>query len=196
MTVVGRASRVAEEVRLDECRRLEIPVFRRTTGGAAVMIGPGCLVYSVVLSYERRRHLRGIAQAHDFVIGTLCRAFDALAPGVQRHGICDLTISDLKFSGNSMRSCRDHLLYHGTVLYRFPIAQIERCLTMPPRVPKYRRGRTHESFLTNLRAGANEIRQSIVRAWSAEEETREWPEALTQQLVRSKYSRTDWNLRR
>ena len=38
--VVGRSSRVAEEVDILACRAGGVPVFRRCSGGAAVAIGP------------------------------------------------------------------------------------------------------------------------------------------------------------
>ncbi len=36
---------------------LGIPVLRRASGGAAIVIGPGCLMYALVLSYELRPSL-------------------------------------------------------------------------------------------------------------------------------------------
>lgn len=50
--VVGCSSRVAVEVKQEACRQAGIPVLRRCSGGAAVVTGPGCLMYSVVLSYR------------------------------------------------------------------------------------------------------------------------------------------------
>jgi hypothetical protein len=50
--VIGRSSRIAEEVNLAAASAWT--VIRRCSGGAAVVAGPGCLMYAVVLSYERR----------------------------------------------------------------------------------------------------------------------------------------------
>src|SRR4051794_35269093 len=54
MVVVGRSSRVAEEVNEPFCREKRIPVLRRSSGGAAIVTGPGCLMYALVLSYAVR----------------------------------------------------------------------------------------------------------------------------------------------
>src|SRR5688500_8323897 len=54
--VVGRSSQVVVEVNLEACRRRGIPVVRRSSGGAAIVAGPGCLMYAVVLSYHRQPH--------------------------------------------------------------------------------------------------------------------------------------------
>ena len=56
--VIGRSSHMAAEVRGDVCRELNVPVLRRISGGAAVVVGPGCLMYAVVLSLRLRPHLR------------------------------------------------------------------------------------------------------------------------------------------
>src|SRR5262245_52611791 len=58
MVVVGNSSRLADEVRLDVCAARGVPVLRRASGGAAIVSGPGCLMYAVVLSYELRPELR------------------------------------------------------------------------------------------------------------------------------------------
>src|SRR5881394_616969 len=45
--IVGRSSRLAEEVDAPAVRAAQVPVLRRASGGAAVVVGPGCLMYSV-----------------------------------------------------------------------------------------------------------------------------------------------------
>ena len=63
--------------------RSGIPILRRVSGGAAVVAGPGCLMYALVLSYQLRPHLRVLSQAHRYVLGTLAAALEPLAPGVR-----------------------------------------------------------------------------------------------------------------
>ena len=70
MVVVGRGSHVAQEVDLAACRRDGVPVLRRTSGGGAIVNGPGCLMYALVLSYALRPRLRAIDVAHRHVLET------------------------------------------------------------------------------------------------------------------------------
>jgi len=194
MVVVGRSSRFHVEVRLDACRALGIPVLRRPSGGAAIVAGPGCLMYALVLSYRLRPQLRVLHQAHRWVLGTLAAALGAFVSGVECQGTSDLAIGGRKFSGNSARCRRNHLLYHGTLLYDFPLALIERCLAMPPRMPDYREGRPHEGFVTNLPLRPKTIREALVGAYAANEACDSWPERRTAQLVAEKYSLPEWQL--
>ena len=105
------------------------------SGGSAIVAGPGCLMYALVLSYELRPALRSLDAAHQ--PGRWERwpaaALATLVAGVLPSGICDLTYRDRKFSGNAVRCRRTHMLYHGTVLYDFDLELVEACLAMPSR---------------------------------------------------------------
>jgi lipoate-protein ligase A len=195
MVVVGRSSKIAAEVRAETCRQEGIPVLRRTSGGAAVVTGPGCLMYALVLSLIRRPGLRVVDQAHRFVLRTLAEAFQPLMAGVQCRGISDLAIGERKVSGNSIRIKRDYLLYHGTLLYDFRLELIDRLLAMPPRQPAYRNGRAHEAFVANLPTTADALRQALRTAWQAVEPCDAWPRGGTEQLVAERYGRREWNER-
>jgi len=195
MVVVGRSSRLADEVHLDACRARGVPVFRRISGGAAIVTGPGCLMYALVLSYQWHPALRAVDHAHRFVLGVMAAALGRLVPGVCCRGTSDLAVGELKFSGNGVRCKRNHLLYHGTLLYDFPLDLIDRCLAMPGRQPDYRNGRAHRLFVTNLPVAAAAIRAAVAGAWNAVEAYHDWPQAETARLAAEKYSRPEWNER-
>src|SRR6476469_8324471 len=71
MVVVGRSSRVGKEVNEPFCRGERIPILRRSSGGAAIVTGPGCLMYALVLSYTMRPELKDITRAHSFILKQL-----------------------------------------------------------------------------------------------------------------------------
>ena len=191
--VIGRSSRVSVEVRGDECRARQIPVLRRISGGAAVVVGPGCLMYALVLSLRLRPELRAIDRAHSIVLGKIVAALQPMVAGVTARGICDLAIDDKKFSGNGVRSKRNALLYHGTLLYGFPLEMVGRLLAAPPRQPKYRQDRGHDAFVMNLRLDAAALRSALRSAWDANEPCQEWPRSETARLTAEKYSQSGWN---
>lgn len=195
MVVVGNSSRLADEVRLDVCAARGVPVLRRASGGAAIVSGPGCLMYAVVLSYELRPELRAIDHAHHFVLDTIVAALGKKVTGVACNGISDLVLGDKKFSGNSLRCKRNYFLYHGTLLYQFPLEQVSELLKMPSRQPTYRQARSHADFITNLPTDAASLRQSLVAAFAANEKISDWPRELTRQLVAEKYSDLVWTER-
>jgi lipoate-protein ligase A len=174
IVIQGRSSPL-REVNEDACREDGVPVLRRVSGGATVVLGPGCLMYAVVLSLEAQPELRAIDCAHRYVSQKLIAALSPLVPGVACAGSSDLVISSgtatppRKFSGNSLRVRKNHLLYHGTVLYDFPLEMIERWLGEPVRQPEYRAARDHGAFLTNLPASRAAIEDALIEAWGARE---------------------------
>jgi lipoate-protein ligase A len=192
--VIGRSSSMDREVNLPHCRELGIQVLRRTSGGAAIVTGPGCLMYSLVLSYDARPELRSLDRAHALVLSTIADALRPAVPHIARQGTSDLAIGTLKCSGNSVRCKRRALLYHGTLLYDFDLALIEQCLRMPPRVPEYRRGRSHEEFVTNLPLGVRAIRTALIDAWGNPSARADFPREHVSQLVAMRYSQPSWTL--
>ena len=195
IVVVGSSTNVADEVNVEACRRLRVPVLRRPSGGAPIVAGPGCLMYAVVLRYQLRPELRMIDRAHHFVLDAIAASLRKAIPNVERAGVSDLVLGERKFSGNSLRCKRNHFLYHGTLLYNFPLEQIGELLNMPSRQPAYRKQRTHGNFLMNLPLKSHALRQSLCSAFSATEPLSDWPRRFTERLVAEKYSRADWNER-
>ncbi|HEY1602667.1 MAG TPA: hypothetical protein VGG64_23890, partial [Pirellulales bacterium] len=144
------------------------------------------------------------------ILSRLVTALRVLVPQVERCGTSDLAlhahpntawhdaesrneVALKKFSGNSLRCRRRHLLYHGTLLYDFDLSLAERFLAHPPREPHYRGGRRHSDFITNLPTTSAQLRSSIAAAWEAKERAASWPSQHTAQLVADKYEHLDWN---
>jgi lipoate---protein ligase len=193
MVVLGRSSRVQEEVHREACQADGVPILRRPSGGATILTGPGCLMYALVLSYDLRPALRSVDLAHQFVLNIIASALRPLAGAVRCRGISDLALAERKISGNSIRCRKRHLLYHGTLLYRFPLERIGRYLRTPPRQPEYRVGRDHAAFLANLPADRAVLSAALTSAWQASEPCARWPREQTAQLVRERYGLREWN---
>ena len=193
--VAGRSTKIEVEVDLAACRRRGVSVLRRSSGGAAIVAGPGCLMYAVVLSYERRPQLRMLDQAHVYVLSKVAEAVGRLGLEVHPRGTSDLVWGERKISGNSLRCKRDHFVYHGTLLYDFDLPLIGELLRSPPRQPQYRGGRSHGEFLANLPASAGELRHAIAEVFGASEPLGEWPRERTLDLAAGRYGREEWNLR-
>ncbi|MCS7338369.1 MAG: lipoate--protein ligase family protein [Verrucomicrobiae bacterium] len=200
--VVGYANRVAREVNLDACRLRGIPVHRRCSGGGAVVIGPGCLNYSLILRI--REEFGTVAQTNRFVLERNCAAVGAALGAARREtapvevtvqGITDLAIGDRKFSGNSQRRRRRFLLFHGTFLLNFDIRLVDELLPLPSRQPDYRRNRAHSEFLTNLGLAACMVKAALRNVWGANTSAEYVPTAAIRKLAAEKYSADSWNFK-
>ena len=120
--------KLAEDVDEAACQLDGVPVFRRSSGGGTVLLGPGCLLYSLILPYEGHADCKNINASYRHILGEMAAALADSAPGIAQAGISDLACAGRKFSGNSQQRKRTHFIHHGTLLYAFDLDKISRCI--------------------------------------------------------------------
>lgn len=195
--VLGYSDKAGLSAKLEACREHSIGLWRRPTGGGAVLQGPGCLNYALILRIDGP-DLDTIAATNRFIMRRHRAALAALAPdpaAVTVEGVSDLALDGRKFSGNAQRRKRRALLFHGTFLLEFDIAAAEQFLTLPPRQPAYRRERAHREFLTNFPATSNQVKTALKHAWDATVPAHGSSSPRLQELARRKYPDPAWTFR-
>jgi lipoate-protein ligase A len=193
VVVVGSSSHLETEVDVAACRQAGVRVVRRPSGGATVVLGPGCLMWSVITPYPDA--MPSVDTLHAEALDPLCCGFGEEGLPVARRGTSDLALGDHKVSGNALRVRKRAVLYHGTLLDRFDIAAAMALLKHPPREPAYREGRAHTSFLTNLNLGRERLEQLVRRAFSASATAAPCEPARVAELLRDRYQSLAWNER-
>lgn len=193
--VLGYANHAAREVNLDACQLAKIPVFRRCSGGGTVVQGPGCLNYSLILKMTKGP-LGSIAGTNQYILG---RHIEALAPLLaakpELEGHTDLALRNLKFSGNAQRRLKNALIFHGTFLLDFDISLVEKFLPLPSKQPCYRENRSHSEFLTNLKIPSGDVKLALQKIWGADVPLTGIRHENIRELVSTRYSRDEWNLK-
>jgi lipoate-protein ligase A len=159
VVIVGRSASIADDVELDACRADGVEVVRRSSGGGAVVLGPGCLNYAIAVSLVSRAGLADVAGSFSVILGQIAASLDVA--GVSIAGRADLSLQGRKVSGNAQRRGRRALLHHGTLLYDFDARLAARYLKEPARRPAYRAARNHSEFLGNLPLTVHEIRSRL-----------------------------------
>ncbi len=153
--VLGSACRLSLEVNSEACRKRCVAIYRRITGGGTVVVGPGTWCYTFVWTraLEPGTIEGAFAQVHTTIIEALAtinvearsEPISDLAVDVPDRGLC-------KIAGHGQKRRRTGTLCGGSLLAApFPFSMAE-ILRHPPREPPYRQGRSHEEFLTNLKA--------------------------------------------
>lgn len=194
--VLGTGGRLAEDVDEAACRVDGVAIQRRSSGGGTVLLGRGCLVFSLVLAYDRSPALRDIRPSYLYILDRMREALAGVVPEIELAGISDLASGGRKFSGNAQQRKRDHLLHHGTLLYDFAFERMDRYLRMPTRQPDYRGGREHAAFLGNLPTSSGTLRQRLCEVWRANEALSSWPWEAMDRLAAEKYTTVGWIRRR
>ena len=196
VVVVGSSTKIADEVKLDVCRRRRAcaPAYQRRHNDSR---RPRLLNVRRRVELQVRPGVRSIDAAHNFVLNSITAALNARLENrmVVRAGTSDLAIGTRKFSGNALRCRRHFLLYHGTVLYNFPLATISKYQLLPSRQPKYREQRSHDDFVMNLPLDRESIQAAFKNAFQANQVLNAWPQETTQRLATEKYSQSEWNER-
>ncbi len=193
--VLGAGGKIAHDVNVSTCQSDGVPIQRRSSGGGTVLLGTGCLLYSLILPYSFAEELTLIEPSYRYVLGRVCAALNVGTP-IELRGSSDLVFEGKKFSGNAQRRKREYLLHHGTILYDFDLAKIERYLLLPPRQPEYRQNRRHQDFTRNFPLDREELVSRLRDAWDAHEEFTESPKELVRELVEEKFGTEEWIHRR
>lgn len=196
--VLGYSNKVRTEANLDQARHDAVPVLRRCTGGGAVLQGPGSLNYSLILRIPDDGPLAHISDTNTYLMEKHRAALSSLIihpSSLQVRGHSDLTLGDLKFSGNAQRRRRRHFLFHGSFLLGLDVDRIERLLPMPSREPDYRQHRPHKDFLINLELAAKKIQAALKQSWNANETLTDVPTEKITALAHQQYSTDEWNFK-
>jgi len=194
--VLGAGGRIADDVHEDACQADGVPIQRRSSGGGTVLLGPGCLLFSLILRFDRDPALSDLHASYRFILGRILAGLTPYASPLALQGSSDLTLAERKFSGNSQQRKRTHLLHHGTLLHAFDPSPTARYLKSPPRQPEYRQQRDHVDFLTNLPVGGAMLEQILREVWQAKEVLAEWPADRVNGLIEEKYRHDEWLRRR
>ena len=81
--ILPRQGEPGRWVREAACAARGVPLLHRVSGGGAVVVGPGCLAFALVLSLDARPRLADVAHSYDWLLareaGALAREAGALA---------------------------------------------------------------------------------------------------------------------
>ncbi len=194
--VAGYTNRINTEVKIDACRETGTRILRRFSGGGTVVQGPGCLNYSLVFRVEHYPECATISGTNVFVMKRHRDAFRTLVgESVQFRGTSDLTVRNLKFSGNAQRRGRRAAIVHGTFLLSMDLSVISRLLHPPSHAPEYRMGRSHTEFLTNVHVEPTAVKNALQKCWNANSTLDIDLSERVRDLVRIRYADPGWNFR-
>ena len=191
--LLGHANSLRAEVNVPACLQDGVAILRRMSGGGAVLQGPGCLNYSLVLNNAARRFanvsdgFRFVLERHRAMIGSLTGMEVCLA------GVSDLAIADRKFSGNAQYRKSHAILVHGTFLLGFDLSLLGLYLRLPAKQPAYRQNRSHMEFVTGLSLRPEKLREELKETWRASATLDQIPLKRIDMLVHERYGCKEWS---
>jgi lipoate-protein ligase A len=152
MVVIGRSQDPTRECFIDHCVADGVPIYRRASGGGAVVLSLGMLVIALRLPWPRQDADCVFAKVND-----ACFPVIAATSGVQLscrgHGDWARETAPgtwKKVLGTSLRQRANDACYLGVLLLSDAIPLMQRYLASPSRQPDYRQNREHADFCTHL----------------------------------------------
>lgn len=166
--VLGRISKVEEDIKVEQTYKDNIPVMRRFSGGGTVLQGRGCLNYTLVLSKDRDPRLHDLRQSYQWILNKVISGLKKISIKAEFRPVSDVVLASQqkKISGNAQKRGRSFILHHGTILYDFDLSNMECYLKIPKTMPEYRSGRSHLDFVTNIPATPVQIKSVIKEAFN------------------------------
>ena len=163
--VLGQSNKPGESINIEQVKKDNIPVYKRPSGGEAVILSPNTLVISFL---KRDEALRSPKRYFGIYNEIIIKALDSLGvKGLAQNGISDVCLRDKKVMGSSIYRNKDLLLYQAVLNISESVLSLEKYLKHPPREPQYRNKRSHKNFVTSLTAqgyhlSAEKIKKSIL----------------------------------
>ncbi|MDD2371828.1 MAG: hypothetical protein PHQ32_07510 [Firmicutes bacterium] len=163
--VLGRVTPHTSDVNSENCKTDNISIFRRKGGGGAVLLFPGVTIISC--SFKKDHRVVDLMKCLDVAVEKIKEGIlNYIQIPLEIRGNGDLCIEDKKILGSSIYSTKEYITYYCTLIIRGNINSISKYLTHPSKEPDYRKGRSHENFITTIEANAkinndNELFTSI-----------------------------------
>lgn len=146
--VLGRANSIEKALHMQVAQEDNVKIFKRPTGGESVVLSPQMVVFSARFT-KKQEEKPGVF----FNLINSCLIEELSKLGIENlssKGISDLSIGGKKIMGSSMYLKGDLLFYHAVINVSEDVSKISKYLKHPSKEPDYRKGRSHDEFVTSL----------------------------------------------
>ncbi len=123
--ILGAGGNLAADVDEHACIRDEVSIQRRSSGGGTVLLGPGCLLFSLILRFDLNPALKDVNASYRYILGKMAQSLAGVVH-LDLSGTSDLANNHHKCSGNAQQRKRSTVLHHGTLLYQFNLSLLSR----------------------------------------------------------------------
>ena len=123
--IIGRNQDLEAEVNLEYCRKHDVKVVRRKSGGGCVYSDMG----NIMVSYVSRRG--DVSEVFDRYLSAMTACLRTLGLNAEKSGRNDILVEGRKISGNAFHQLPDRSIVHGTMLYNTDFEALEVAIRPP-----------------------------------------------------------------
>ena len=130
--LVGRFQHVVDEVNIERCNEMQIPVNRRPTGGGSIIMGPDQLGIALVVPRGIERFSANSSQLMSECAKGIIKALQNLGLNAEFHGKNDLVVSGRKIAGLGLyHTSGGGTLFHASLLLDIDVQYMIEVLRTP-----------------------------------------------------------------
>ena len=194
--VMGISAKPDDVINKQEFVKKPIPVIRRFSGGGTVLIEKNTLFVTFIVQQQDVQLDMCPKQLLDWTGHMYSPLFSHVDFAIREN---DYAIDDKKVGGNAQYFARKRMLHHTSFLWDY-CPEYMKVLKMPPKIPEYRRARSHDAFLTKLchyfkskDAFMQGVKKALARHFRIQEHVPDRDALLLRQYRRTlSYVNVDW----
>ena len=204
--LVGRFQNVADEVNIERCNEIQIPINRRPTGGGSIIMGPDQLGIALVVPQGIERFSANSSTLMSECARGIIKALEILGIHAKFHGKNDLVVGTRKIAGLGLYHARGGgTLFHASLLLDIDVQFMVEVLRTPfeksvdngfeiisERISSIcsEIGSTLSMphLVDIVKAGYEEEFSAVLKSATMDEEER----TMTEQLYKQRYSTNQW----
>ncbi|MBN1253028.1 MAG: hypothetical protein JXR51_13840 [Bacteroidales bacterium] len=146
--VIGRSNNIEDSVFIEKVKEERIEIFKRPSGGETVILSPKTAVISVKLNVKNELNVHHyFKEINTIIISALS---ELGIKNLNQKGISDISIGNKKILGSSIYRKPDKIFYHAVLNISEDVSLISKYLKHPKKEPDYRKGRSHDEFVTSI----------------------------------------------
>jgi lipoate-protein ligase A len=201
---VGYFQKISDTVDLDECRKRNVQIIRRKSGGSSIYTDRDQLIFALVvhereLPEDRMESFRAICEP-------VARAISSFGVEAKYRPMNDIEIAGKKLSGNAQLRRKGSVLQHGTVIVAADLQAMDAVLRLPAsaqaEISKPSDRVTSLTSVLGTKPEMEPLKSKIAEELAAGFSVEFAPGPMTKQergivheLIKERYSREEWNFR-
>ncbi len=165
---VGHFQDPARELDLEFCRKSELPVIRRETGGGAVLIDSGQLFVQWV--FQRESLPRKVEQRFETFIRPIVETYSFFGIDAKLYPVNDIHVNGRKICGTGAGTIGEAEVVTGNFLFDFDTNKMVQALNLPGEVFREQTRESLEKYLTTFskEKGSNPDRKEVIEVYKAQ----------------------------
>ena len=112
---IGRSRKIKDDINLDECKKNNVKIVRRITGGGTIYTDKKCLIYSLIFDKNYKQNLSSKSIFKN-ICNSLTKALEKFQISTVYKPPNDILLNGKKISGSAQIKKDNIILIHGTIL--------------------------------------------------------------------------------